>query len=213
MDKAIDGLLSSKYRNAGQTCVCANRIYVQRGIAETFTQKLKEKVAMLTVGNGLDNPDIGCLINDDAINKTQALLQDALDKGARLIIGGSTHAVHARCFLPTIITDISDEMRIAHEEIFAPILPIFIFDDEEVVIRQANDTPYGLAAYFYTQNHARAWRMTEQLEYGMVAQNTGLLSTEVAPFGGVKESGFGREGSKYGIEEYLITKYWCMDIS
>lgn len=213
MDKAIDGLLSSKYRNAGQTCVCANRIYVQRGIVETFTQKLKEKVAMLTVGNGLDNPDIGCLINDDAINKTQALLQDALDKGARLIIGGSTHAVHTRCFLPTIITDISDEMRLAHEEIFAPILPIFIFDDEEAVIRQANDTPYGLAAYFYTQNHARAWRMTEQLEYGMVAQNTGLLSTEVAPFGGVKESGFGREGSKYGIEEYLITKYWCMDIS
>lgn len=213
IDKAIEGVLASKYRNAGQTCVCANRIYVQKGIYHEFMEKLKQKVNLMSVGNGLDNPDIGCLINHQAMQKTQELLQDALNQGATLITGGTPHQHHNNCFLPTIITDITQQMRIAHEEIFAPIAAIYPFDDEDEVIRWANDTQYGLAAYFYTNNHARAWRVTEQLEYGMVAQNTGMLSTEVAPFGGIKESGFGREGSKYGIEEYVVTKYWCLDIT
>lgn len=213
LDKAVDGLIASKYRNAGQTCVCANRVYVQRGVFDEFMTKFTAKVRLLTIGNGMDNPDIACLINEQALQKTNALLKDALDKGATLITGGETHPDYPTCFMPTIITDITDEMNIAHEEIFAPIAPVWVFDTDEEVIRLANDTPYGLASYFYTQSHARAWHIAEQLEYGMVAHNTGLLSTEVAPFGGVKQSGFGREGSKYGIEEYLTVKYWCMDIS
>lgn len=213
IDKAIEGVMSSKYRNAGQTCVCANRIYVQRGIFDEFVSQFKQKVEALSVGSGLDDPDLGCLINEKAIKNTQELLKDALDKGATLITGGTTHPKHPACFLPTVVTDITSEMRIAHEEIFAPIAALYPFDTESEVIAQANDTPYGLAAYFYTDNHARSWRVTEHLEYGMVAQNTGLLSTEVAPFGGVKESGFGREGSKYGMDEYVTTKYWCLDIS
>ena len=143
----------------------------------------------------------------------QALLDDALNKGATLITGGVPHDASQLSFTPTVISDITDEMDLAHEEIFGPIAPIMTFEDEKEVIHRANDTIYGLAAYFYTQSHARAWRVSEALEYGMVGQNTGLLSTEVAPFGGVKQSGFGREGSKYGIEEYITTKYWCMDIS
>lgn len=214
IDKAVKGAMASKYRNAGQTCVCANRIYVHRTIKDEFIAKFAKEINELNIGDGLsDSTDIGCLINDTAVQKTQKLLQNALDKGATLITGGKSHPTHARCFLPTIITDITDDMDIAHEEIFAPIAPIFVFDDESEVIRRANNTPYGLASYFYTQSHARAWRVSEALEYGMVAQNTGLLSTEVAPFGGVKQSGFGREGSKYGLDEYLITKYWCMDVN
>lgn len=213
IDKAVDGAIASKYRNAGQTCVCANRIYVHRAIKDEFIAKFKQKVEALTVGNGLDGVDVGCLINDNAMTKTQALLKDATNKGAVIITGGTPHPVHKACFLPTIITNITDDMDIYHEEIFAPIAPIFMFDDEKTVIKQANDTIYGLAAYFYTKDHARAWRVSEALEYGMVGQNTGLLSTEVAPFGGVKQSGFGREGSKYGMDEYVSTKYWCMDVS
>ena len=214
IDKAVDGAIASKYRNAGQTCVCANRIYVQRVIKDEFVAKFKAKVESLTVGNGLTaGVDVSCLINQNALIKTQELLKDATNKGATVVTGGTPHPTHTTCFLPTIITNITDDMRIAHEEIFAPIAPIFIFDDENEVITQANDTIYGLAAYFYTTDHARAWRISEALEYGMVAQNTGLLSTEVAPFGGIKQSGFGREGSKYGIDEYVSTKYWCMDVS
>lgn len=214
INQAVDGVIASKYRNAGQTCVCANRIYVHRDIKDEFINKFKIKVESLTVGNGLDrSTDIGCLINQNALEKTQKLIKDATDKGATIITGGTRHPTHDTCFLPTIITDITNEMDIAHEEIFAPIAPIFFFDDEQKVIKQANNTIYGLAAYFYTKSHARAWRVSEGLEYGMVAQNTGLLSTEVAPFGGVKQSGFGREGSKYGMDEYINTKYWCMDIS
>lgn len=214
LDKAITGAIASKYRNAGQTCVCANRIYLHKAIQAEFIQKFKTQVESLNIGNGLaEETDIGCLINDQAIQKTQNLLKDALNKGAKLITGGTIDPKNPHCFLPTIITDIQDNMAIAHEEIFAPIAPIFIFEDEKQVIEHANNTPYGLAAYFYTQNQARSWRVCESLEYGMVAQNTGLLSTEVAPFGGIKQSGFGREGSKYGIEEYITTKYWCMDIS
>ncbi len=214
LEKAADGLIASKYRNAGQTCVCANRVYVQDSIKDEFLDIFIKKVAELTVGNGLDNGvDVGPLINEKALEKVQALLKDALDKGATLLTGGSTHDASALTYQPTVISDISADMDIAHEEIFGPIAPIFIFSTEEEVIRAANDTIYGLAAYFYTSNFTRSWRVTEGLEYGMVGHNTGMISTEVAPFGGVKQSGFGREGSKYGIEEYVTTKYWCSDIS
>ncbi len=214
LDKAADGLIASKYRNAGQTCVCANRVYVQDSIKEKFLDIFIKKVAELKVGNGLnEGVNVGPLINQKALEKVQALLKDALDKGATLITGGSTNNASALSYNPTVISDISSDMDIASEEIFGPIAPIFTFSSEEDVIHAANDTIYGLAAYFYTSDYARAWRVTEGLEYGMVGHNTGMISTEVAPFGGVKQSGFGREGSKYGIEEYVVTKYWCSDIS
>lgn len=214
LEKAAEGLIASKYRNAGQTCVCANRVYVQDSIKDKFLDVFVKKVAELNVGNGMDEGvDIGPLINKKALKKVQALLKDALDKGATLITGGSTNGASELTYNPTVITDISSDMDIAHEEIFGPIATIFTFEDEADVIRQANDTIYGLAAYFYSGSYARSWRVTEGLEYGIIGHNTGLISTEVAPFGGVKQSGFGREGSKYGIEEYVVTKYWCSDIS
>ena len=214
LEKAAEGLIASKYRNAGQTCVCANRVYVQDSIKDKFLDVFVKKVAELNVGNGMEEGvDIGPLINKKALEKVQALLKDALDKGATLITGGSTNGASELTYNPTVITDISSEMDIAHEEIFGPIATIFTFKDEADVIRQANDTIYGLAAYFYSGSYARSWRVTEGLEYGIIGHNTGLISTEVAPFGGVKQSGFGREGSKYGIEEYVVTKYWCSDIS
>ena len=214
LEKAAEGLIASKYRNAGQTCVCANRVYVQDSIKDKFLDVFVKKVAELNVGNGMDEGvDIGPLINKKALDKVQALLKDALDKGATLITGGSTNGASELSYNPTVITDISSDMDIAHEEIFGPIATIFTFKDEADVIRQANDTIYGLAAYFYSSSYARSWRVTEGLEYGIIGHNTGLISTEVAPFGGVKQSGFGREGSKYGIEEYVVTKYWCSDIS
>lgn len=213
LNKAVDGLIASKYRNAGQTCVCANRVYVQASIKDKFLELFAKKVNALKVGDGMvEGTEIGPLINQSAKQKVQALLQDALDKGATLVAGGQPHPASELSFMPTIITDIRPEMDIAREEIFGPIAPVFTFETEEEVIAQANDTIYGLAAYFYTQNLARSWRVCEGLEYGMVAQNTGLLSNEVVPFGGVKQSGFGREGSKYGIEEYITTKYWCIDV-
>ena len=214
LEKAADGLIASKYRNAGQTCVCANRVYVQDSIKDKFLDIFIKKVAELKVGNGMDEGvNVGPLINEKALQKVQALLKDALDKGATLITGGSTNDASALSYNPTVITNITDEMDIASEEIFGPIAPIFIFSSEQEVIDKANDTIYGLAAYFYCSDYARSWRVTEGLEYGMVGHNTGMISTEVAPFGGVKQSGFGREGSKYGIEEYVVTKYWCSDIS
>ncbi|WP_423813688.1 NAD-dependent succinate-semialdehyde dehydrogenase [Psychrobacter sp. 219-2-C] len=214
LEKAAEGLIASKYRNAGQTCVCANRVYVQDSIKDKFLDVFVKKVAELNVGNGMDEGvDIGPLINKKALEKVQALLKDALDKGATLITGGSTNGVSELSYNPTVITDISSDMDIASEEIFGPIATIFTFKDEADVIRQANDTIYGLAAYFYSGSYARSWRVTEGLEYGIIGHNTGLISTEVAPFGGVKQSGFGREGSKYGIEEYVVTKYWCSDVS
>lgn len=214
LEKAAEGLIASKYRNAGQTCVCANRVYVQDSIKDKFLDVFVKKVAELNVGNGMDEGvDIGPLINKKALEKVQALLKDALDKGATLITGGSTNDASELSYNPTVITDISSDMDIAHEEIFGPIATIFTFKDEADVIRQANDTIYGLAAYFYSSSYARSWRVTEGLEYGIIGHNTGLISTEVAPFGGVKQSGFGREGSKYGIEEYVVTKYWCSDVS
>lgn len=213
LEKAADGLIMSKYRNAGQTCVCANRVYVQNSIKEQFLEIFTKKVEALKVGDGmLVGTEVGPLINQSSLEKVQSLLKDALDKGATLITGGEKHPASDLSFLPTVITDINDNMDIATQEIFGPIAPVFTFDTEEEVIAHANNTIYGLAAYFYSQGMARSWRVTEGLEYGMVAQNTGLLSTEVAPFGGVKQSGFGREGSKYGIEEYVTTKYWCADV-
>ncbi|SNT70187.1 NAD-dependent succinate-semialdehyde dehydrogenase [Psychrobacter sp. LV10R520-6] len=214
LEKAADGLIASKYRNAGQTCVCANRVYVQASIKNKFLDIFVKKVAELKVGNGADEGvNIGPLINTAALEKVQALLKDALDKGATLVTGGDTNNASKLSFNPTVLTDISADMDIASEEIFGPIASIFTFESEEEVIRAANDTIYGLAAYFYSSEFSRAWRVTEGLEYGMVGHNTGMISTEVAPFGGVKQSGFGREGSKYGIEEYVVTKYWCSDIS
>ncbi len=214
LEKAAEGLIASKYRNAGQTCVCANRVYVQDSIKDEFLNIFVKKVAELNVGNGLEEGiDIGPLINQKALEKVQALLKDALDKGANLVAGGSTNSASELTYNPTVITDISSDMDIAHEEIFGPIATIFTFKDEEEVIRKANDTIYGLAAYFYSGDYARSWRVSEDLEYGIIGHNTGLISTEVAPFGGVKQSGFGREGSKYGLEEYVVTKYWCSDIS
>lgn len=214
LEKAADGLIASKYRNAGQTCVCANRVYVQDSIKDKFLEIFVKKVTELKVGNGMDEGvDIGPLINKDGLEKVQALLKDALDKGAKIVAGGNKNDTSALSFNPTIITDLSPDMDIANEEIFGPIATIFTFSNEEEVIRAANDTIYGLAAYFYSSDFARSWRVTESLEYGIIGHNTGLISTEVAPFGGIKQSGFGREGSKYGIEEYIVTKYWCSDIS
>ncbi|WP_435978799.1 NAD-dependent succinate-semialdehyde dehydrogenase [Psychrobacter sp. DM4] len=214
LEKAADGLIASKFRNAGQTCVCANRVYVQDSVKDKFLDIFVKKVAKLSVGDGMqEGVDIGPMINQKALDKVQALLKDALDKGATLIAGGSTNEASALSYNPTIVTDLNTDMDIAREEIFGPIATIFTFTDESEAIRLANDTIYGLAAYFYCSDYARAWRVTEGLEYGIVGHNTGLISTEVAPFGGVKQSGFGREGSKYGIDEYVVTKYWCSDVS
>lgn len=213
LEKAADGLIAAKYRNAGQTCVCANRIYLQDSIKDQFLAIFLRKVAQLSVGDGLkEGVDIGPLINQEALQKVTALLQDALDKGAKLLTGGDFNEASSLTMNPTVISDISDDMDIAHEEIFGPITTIFTFSEEAEVIKQANDTIYGLAAYFYSNDLSRSWRVCEGLEYGMVGQNTGILSTEVAPFGGVKQSGFGREGSKYGIDEYVSIKYWAQEL-
>ena len=213
LEKATDGLIAAKYRNAGQTCVCANRIYVQDSIKEQFLEIFLKKVAQLLVGDGLKKGvDIGPLINQDALKKVTALLKDALDKGANLLAGGDINEISPLTMNPTVISDITPNMDIAHEEIFGPITTIFTFSDEAEVIKHANDTIYGLAAYFYSNDLARSWRVCEGLDYGMVGQNTGILSTEVAPFGGVKQSGFGREGSKYGIDEYVTIKYWAQEL-
>ncbi len=214
LEKAADGLIASKFRNAGQTCVCANRVYVQDSIKDKFLDIFVKKVEALKVGDGMkEGIDIGPLINEKGLDKVQELLNDALDKGATLVTGGDKNEASKLSFNPTVITDVNSDMDIASEEIFGPIATIFTFKDEADVIAKANDTIYGLAAYFYCSDYARSWRVTEALEYGIVGHNTGLISTEVAPFGGVKQSGFGREGSKYGIEEYVVTKYWCSDIS
>lgn len=214
LEKAADGLIASKFRNAGQTCVCANRVYVQDSVKDAFLDIFVKKVQALNVGNGArKGVDIGPLINQDGLDKVEHLLKDALDKGAHILTGGDKNPASKLSFNPTVITDLSDDMAIASDEIFGPIATIFTFSTESEVIAKANDTIFGLAAYFYSSDFARSWRVTEALEYGMVGHNTGMISTEVAPFGGVKQSGFGREGSKYGIEDYVVTKYWCSDIS
>lgn len=213
IDKAVAGALSSKFRNSGQTCVCTNRLYVQVGIYEQFCQKMTEKVAQFKVGNGLeDGVNQGPLIEEKAVQKVEEHIRDALSKGAKCLIGGKRSHLGGTFFEPTVLRDVTAEMDVAREETFGPLCPIFKFEQEDEVIQAANNTEFGLASYVYTQDSARQWRVSEALEYGMVGINTGLISNEVAPFGGVKRSGLGREGSKYGIEEYLELKYLCLDL-
>lgn len=214
IDAAVAGAMMSKYRNSGQTCVCANRLFVQAGIYEAFTKKLAEQVRAIKVGNGLDDGVMqGPLISQAAADNAEALVADAKDKGATVLCGGQRVEADKNFFEPTILTHVNNDMRVANEEIFGPISPIFKFETDEEGITLANRTEYGLAGYFYSRDIGRVWRIAEALEVGMVGVNTGMLTTELAPFGGVKESGLGREGSKYGIEEYVETKYICMDIN
>ena len=211
IDRAVDGAMASKYRNSGQTCVCANRLYVQAGVYDAFAEKLAAKVRAMTIGDGLDDGvDQGPLIDASAVAKVEEHIEDATAKGATVAVGGARHAKGHTFFQPTVLTGVSQDMLIASDETFGPIAPLFKFDTEEEVIRYANDTEFGLASYLYTEDLGRAWRVMEALEYGMVAINEGILSTEVAPFGGVKDSGMGREGSYYGVEDYINVKYGLM---
>jgi succinate-semialdehyde dehydrogenase/glutarate-semialdehyde dehydrogenase len=211
LDAAVQGLMASKYRNTGQTCVCANRVYVQDGVYEAFAAKLAVAVAGLRVGDGLAGPtDQGPLIDERALAKVQAHIADAVSQGARIAAGGKPHALGGTFFEPTILLDVTPGMRVSREETFGPVAPLFRFHNEAEAIQLANDTEFGLAAYFFTRDLARSWRVQEALEYGLVGVNTGLISTEVAPFGGMKESGLGREGSRYGIDEYTEMKYVCV---
>jgi len=211
LDAAVEGAIASKYRNTGQTCVCANRLLVQDKVYEAFTEKLIAAVARLKVGDGLKGEtQQGPLIDMKAVEKVEEHIADAIAKGAKVVAGGRRHALGGSFFEPTILTDVTPAMKVAREETFGPVAPLFRFHDEAEAIRLANDTEFGLAAYFYSRDIGRVWRVSEKIEYGIVGINTGLISTEVAPFGGVKESGIGREGSKYGIEDYLEVKYLCM---
>jgi succinate-semialdehyde dehydrogenase/glutarate-semialdehyde dehydrogenase len=213
LDAAVAGAMASKYRNAGQTCVCANRLYVQDGVHDAFVAKLVEAVAKLKVGNGTeDGVTIGPLIDEKAVAKAEEHIADALSKGATLVAGGHRHSLGGRFFEPTVIDGVTDGMLILNEETFGPVAPIVRFKDEADAIRMANATEFGLAAYFYARDLSRVWRVAEGIESGIIGINTGIISTEVAPFGGVKSSGLGREGSKYGIEDYLEIKYLCMGI-
>ena len=213
LDKAVEGAMASKFRNAGQTCVCANRLYVQDGVYERFAGKLQQAVEQLRLGDGLQaGVTTGPLIDEKAIAKVQEHIADAVGKGARVITGGKVDALGGNFFQPTILVDVPDGAKVAKEETFGPLAPLFRFTDEADVIRQANDTEFGLAAYFYARDLSRVFRVGEALEYGIVGINTGLISNEVAPFGGVKASGLGREGSKYGIEDYLEIKYMCIGL-
>jgi succinate-semialdehyde dehydrogenase/glutarate-semialdehyde dehydrogenase len=210
IDAAVAGAIASKYRNAGQTCVCANRIYVQSGIYDAFVEKLAKAVKLQKVGHGLnDDVTIGPLINKKALEKVEYLVANALEAGAKLVTGGKRHDLGGTFYEPTILANVNAKMSISQEEIFGPVAPVYRFETEDEVIRLANDTPYGLAAYFYGQNINRVWKVAEALEYGMVGINTGMISTPVAPFGGMKQSGIGREGSKYGLEEFMEVKYLC----
>ena len=211
LDLAVQGAIASKYRNTGQTCVCANRLLVQEGVYDAFVAKLVEAVRKLRVGDGLQGAtEQGPLIDDKAVAKVEEHIADALAKGGKIALGGKRHALGGTFFEPTIITGVKPTMMVAREETFGPVAPIFSFKDEKEAVRMANDTEFGLASYFYTRDLARSLRVAEALEYGIVGLNTGIISTEVAPFGGVKESGFGREGSKYGILDYTELKYLCI---
>jgi len=212
LDAAVEGAIISKYRNTGQTCVCANRIYVQDSVYDVFAQKLATAVeAKLKVGNGLEEGvTLGPLIDQAALEKVEEHIQDALDNGAQVALGGSRHALGGTFFQPTILTGVTAAMKVANEETFGPVAPLFRFQTDDEAIAAANNTPFGLAAYFYSRDIGRIWRVAEGLESGMIGINTGLISTEVAPFGGVKESGIGREGSRHGIEEYIEMKYLCI---
>lgn len=211
VDAAVEGAMASKYRNTGQTCVCANRIYVQAGIYDDFAKKLAAAASELKVGAGLDgDSDQGPLINQAAVEKVESHVEDAVSKGAKVLIGGKRHDKGGTYFEPTVLTNVTSEMKVSNEETFGPLAPLFKFENEEDVVYLANNTRFGLASYFYTKDISRAFRVAEALEYGIVGLNTGIISTEVAPFGGVKESGLGREGSKYGIDEYVEMKYVCL---
>jgi succinate-semialdehyde dehydrogenase/glutarate-semialdehyde dehydrogenase len=211
LDAAVEGAMASKYRNTGQTCVCANRLLVQDSVYDRFSAKLAEAVKKLAPAPGLDDGATqGPLIDDRAVEKVESHVADAVSKGARVLIGGKRHSRGGRFFEPTILTGVTPAMAVAKEETFGPVAPLFRFSTEAEAIALANDTEFGLAAYFYGRDIARVWRVAEALEYGIVGINTGIISTEVAPFGGVKESGIGREGSKYGLDEFLEIKYLCM---
>ncbi len=211
LDAAVAGAMASKYRNTGQTCVCVNRFLVQDGVYDAFCEKLEAEVAKLKVGDGrVEGNNQGPLINEAAVEKVEQHIDDALTKGARLVCGGKRHGLGGTFFEPTVLADVTPGMAVAREETFGPVAPLFRFQDEAEAIVMANDTEFGLAAYFYSRDIGRIWRVGEALEYGMVGINEGIISTEVAPFGGVKESGLGREGSKYGIDEFVEIKYMCM---
>ncbi|WP_420994880.1 NADP-dependent succinate-semialdehyde dehydrogenase [Cupriavidus sp. 30B13] len=211
LDAAVEGAIVSKYRNAGQTCVCANRLYVHSKVYDAFAEKLVAAVRALKVGDGMDDGvRIGPLIDGKAVAKVEEHIADALSKGARVLEGGKRHALGQSFFEPTVLADVKPDMLVAREETFGPLAPLFRFETEDEVVAMANDTEFGLASYFYARDLGRVWRVSERLEYGMVGVNTGLISNEVAPFGGVKQSGVGREGSHYGIEDYLVIKYTCM---
>ncbi|WP_413459201.1 NADP-dependent succinate-semialdehyde dehydrogenase [Herbaspirillum huttiense] len=211
LDAAVEGAIASKYRNAGQTCVCANRIYVQDGVYDAFAAKLVEAVKKLKVGDGMENGVTqGPLINEQAVKKVEQHIADAVGKGARVLLGGKRHALGHSFFEPTVLADVTPAMQVAREETFGPMAPLFRFKTDEEAVALANDTEFGLASYFYSRDIGRIWRVAEGLESGMVGINTGLISNEVAPFGGVKQSGLGREGSHFGIDDYLVVKYLCM---
>src|SRR5499425_341042 len=213
IEMAVKGAIASKYRNAGQTCVCANRILVQDGIYDAFTKRLAETAGAMKVADGFEQGAvIGPLIDMKAVEKVEAHIADAVKKGAKVAIGGHRHALGGSFFEPTVLTDVTTDMVITKEETFGPVAPLYSFKTEGEAIKMANDTEFGLAAYFYSRHIGRIWRIAEQVEYGIVGINTGIISTEVAPFGGVKESGIGREGSKYGIEDFLEIKYLCMGV-
>lgn len=210
IDAAVEGALIAKFRNSGQTCVCANRLYVQAGIYDQFAERLAKRVGEFAVGDGFSgDTNIGPLINEAALEKVESHIADALSKGASTAVGGKRHAQGGTFFEPTVLTDMNNDMLVAEEETFGPIAPLFKFETEEEVVQLANDSEFGLAGYFYARDVSRIWRVAEQLETGMVGINTGLISTEVAPFGGIKQSGLGREGSKYGTDDYLEIKYMC----
>ena len=213
LDKAVEGALASKFRNAGQTCVCANRLYVQEGVYDRFAEKLQQAVEKMQIGDGLtQGVTIGPLIDGKAVEKVEEHIADAVEKGARVVTGGSLHKLGGNFFQPTILVDVPGDAKVAKEETFGPLAPLFRFKDEADVIHMANDTEFGLAAYFYARDLSRVFRVGEALEYGIVGINTGIISNEVAPFGGIKASGLGREGSKYGIEDYLEIKYMCIGL-
>ena len=211
LDAAVEGLMISKYRNSGQTCVCTNRTLVHESVYDEFADKLSKKVAALKVGDGFEEGvNQGPLIDMTAVEKVEEHISDAVDKGAKVLVGGKRHSLGKTFFEPTLLANVTTDMKITYEETFGPVAPLFSFKTEQQAIEMANDTEFGLAAYFYTRDIGRAWRVSEALEYGMVGVNSGLISSEIAPFGGVKESGLGREGSKYGSDEYLEIKYICM---
>jgi succinate-semialdehyde dehydrogenase / glutarate-semialdehyde dehydrogenase len=213
LDKAVEGAMISKFRNNGQTCVCANRIYVQAGVYDAFAEKLATAVRKLNVGDGLkDGVTTGPLINMGAVDKVQEHIADVVSGGGKVLTGGKAHALGGTFFEPTVLTGVTNDMKVASEETFGPVAPLFKFDTEEEVVHLANNTIFGLASYFYARDIGRITRVQEALEYGMVGVNTGLISTEVAPFGGVKQSGLGREGSSHGIEDYMEIKYVCLSV-